>query len=194
MAKFLSTKKKKNLLIELHPRAYEAYYFFHSQSFLFDKTNMGIETLKSIQYGQIFSVTHPSKDNAYLFSGFETLGFSINEFDFKNNIIAVQNELRDAEIEMIAWTGVLRTLLSSIRESQLETFRKSLNESVPVYIIQQFFSAKKLTQAKLAKCTPLSISGLKKQRRINNTDRPDFEQNNIQSDIFESLINEAKRK
>lgn len=192
--KFLSVRKKKNLSVEIHPRAYDAYHFFHSQSFLFDKTNIGIGALDTLQYGQFFSIIHQSEKMAYLFSGFEILGFSINQFDIKKHMIIVYEDLSDTEIEIIAWTGVLRILLSSVKESQLETFRKSFNESVPKSITKKLFSAKKLTQSQLAKCTPLSVSGLKKQKITDNTDRSEFKQNTTQSDIFENLINEAKRK
>jgi len=191
MTKFLSARKKKNLSIDIHPKAYDAYHFFHSQAFLFDKTNMGTDALNALQYGQFFSVTHQSEKKAYLFSGFEILGFSISDFDIKKHMIIIHEDLSDAEIELLAWMGVTRGILSSVQESQLETFRKALNKSAPEPVIQKLFLAKKLTQTQLAKCTPLSISGLKKQKKI---EKPDFESNIIQSDIFENLINEFKKR
>lgn len=190
----MSVRKKKNLSVEIHPRAYEAYHFFHSQQFIFEKTNLGIDTLEAIQQGQIFSVIHPSKENAYLFSGFEILGFSISQFNIKKHMAIVHEDLNDIDIEIAAWAGVIRTILSSIQERKLEPFRKSFNESAPEFVIQKLFSTKKLTQKNLSKCTPLSLSGLKKQKKTDNTDIPKFEQNNTQSDILEKLINEAKNK
>ncbi|MFT6925495.1 MAG: hypothetical protein ACJAZP_001075 [Psychromonas sp.] len=193
LAKFLSVRKKKNLSIELHPRASDAYHFFHSQPFIFDKANLGIDALEAIQHGQIFSVIHPSTEKCFLFSGFEILGFSISQFDIKQHIIIVHENLTDTEIEFTAWAGVIRTILSSIQESQLESFRKSFNESAPDFIIEKLFSSKKVTQKHLAECTSLSISGLKKQKKADVPELPEFVQNNVQSDIFEKLINEKNR-
>lgn len=189
----MAARTKKNLSIELHHRASDAYDFFHSQSFLFDKTKMSSETLSSLQNGQFFSVVHQLDDTALLFSGFEILGFSINQFDMSEHNIIAHDDLNDSEIEIAAWTGVIRTLLSSIQDSQLEIFRKSFNESAPESIIKKLFSAKKLTQNKLAKYTSLSVSGLKKQNNSANYELSEIEQNNVQSDIFEKLINEANR-
>lgn len=198
LARLLSTAKKKETSIELHPLVENAYSFFHSQSFLFDKVNLGLNVLESLQSEQIFSVIR-SDDKYLLISGFETLGFSIESFDFRDRILIVYDNLSDKEIEEKAWSGVFKILLSSMQENQLEPFRNSLNNSAPEFIIKNLFLSKKLTQKSLSECTPISISGLKKQKKIatslilhqSQTDA-DTTQKSLLENIFEAILNVAK--
>ncbi|MEJ6078407.1 hypothetical protein MT391_07625 [Vibrio sp. 1-Bac 57] len=198
MARLLSTAKKKETSIELHPLVENAYSFFHSQSFLFDKVNLGLNVLESLQSEQIFSVIR-SDDKYLLISGFETLGFSIESFDFRDRILIVYDNLSDKEIEEKAWSGVFKILLSSMQENQLEPFRNSLNNSAPEFIIKKLFLSKKLTQKSLSECTPISISGLKKQKKRatslilhqSQTDA-DTTQKSLLENIFEAILNVAK--
>ncbi|MDG3085273.1 hypothetical protein P7F88_03810 [Vibrio hannami] len=186
MARFLSQLKKKNLSVDIHPRAIDAYRFYHSQAFLFDKTHFKIDALKSLQHGQIFSAIHSSSSKCFLFGGFEVLGFSVHQFDIMSHTVIVYDDLEDDEIELIAWMGVMRSLTSTVQNSQLELLRKSINVSAPDTVLQKIFTAKKLTQRKLAECTALTVSGLKKQHKINPVDQqvPDVNLN-----IFEKVIN-----
>lgn len=198
LARLLSTAKKKETSIELHPLVENAYSFFHSQSFLFDKVNLGLNVLESLQSEQIFSVIR-SDDKYLLISGFETLGFSIESFDFRDRILIVYDNLSDKEIEEKAWSGVFKILLSSMQENQLEPFRNSLNNSAPEFIIKKLFLSKKLTQKSLSECTPISISGLKKQKKRatslilhqSQTDA-DTTQKSLLENIFEAILNVAK--
>lgn len=198
LARLLSTAKKKETSIELHPLVENAYSFFHSQSFLFDKVNLGLNVLESLQSEQIFSVIR-SDDKYLLISGFETLGFSIESFDFRDRILIVYDNLSDKEIEEKAWSGVFKILLSSMQENQLEPFRNSLNNSAPEFIIKNLFLSKKLTQKSLSECTPISISGLKKQKKRatslilhqSQTDA-DTTQKSLLENIFEAILNVAK--
>lgn len=198
LARLLSTAKKKETSIELHPLVENAYSFFHSQSFLFDKVNLGLNVLESLQSEQIFSVIR-SDDKYLLISGFETLGFSIESFDFRDRILIVYDNLSDKEIEEKAWSGVFKILLSSMQENQLEPFRNSLNNSAPEFIIKNLFLSKKLTQKSLSECTPISISGLKKQKKRatslilhqSQTDA-DTTQKSLLGNIFEAILNVAK--
>ena len=198
LARLLSTAKKKETSIELHPLVENAYSFFHSQSFLFDKVNLGLNVLESLQSEQIFSVIR-SDDKYLLISGFETLGFSIESFDFRDRILIVYDNLSDKEIEEKAWSGVFKILLSSMQENQLEPFRNSLNNSAPEFIIKKLFLSKKLTQKSLSECTPISISGLKKQKKRatslilhqSQTDA-DTTQKSLLENIFETILNVAK--
>ncbi|MGX9417784.1 hypothetical protein ACWU4D_10580 [Vibrio sp. WJH972] len=166
MAKFLSSRKKKKLSSDIHIKAYPAYDFFNSQAFLFDKPSLGIDTLNAIQFGQIFSATHPSPSKCYIFSGFEIPGFSIHQFDIHKHAVVIFDDLNDDEIELRAWTGVFRVLIASTRNNQLEPLRKSVNNSAPTSIIEHLFSSKKITQEYFAKCSRMTISGLKKQREL----------------------------
>ena len=198
LARLLSTAKKKETSIELHPLVENAYSFFHSQSFLFDKVNLGLNVLESLQSEQIFSVTQTCDGKYLLISGFEILGFSIENFDFRNRILIVYDNLSDKEIEEKAWSGVFKILLSSMQENQLEPFRKSLNDSAPEFFLQKIFLSKKLTQKKLSGFSPISISGLKKQRKKVTSIAPpqplndsDITQNNsetAQKSFLENLL------
>jgi len=198
LTRIFTTPKQKKIAISLHPSAENAYTFFHSQSFVFDKINLGLDTLGSLYTDQIFSVTRSCEDKYLLISGFEILGFSFENFDFRNQILVVYDELSEKEIEEKAWAGVFKILLSSMQENQLEPFRKSLNNLAPTYIVQKLFQSKKLTQKKLSGYTQISISGLKKQKRKSTSVIPFQPQNNterepktILQNIYEAVMNVA---
>lgn len=106
----------------------------------------------------------------------------------------VYDDISDEEIERRAWTGVLRVLISSLQNSHLELFRKRLNDTAPEHVIQTFFSGKSLTQKKLVSCTPLSLSGLKKQTKSIPHNPVVPATRTTKPPIFEQLINEAKNK
>lgn len=187
--KILSARNKKKLSIELHPCATEAYQFFHAQRFLFHKTELGSHVLDELQKGQFFSVVQASSSLCYLFSGFEIHGFSIHEFDMKNHQIVIYDDLTEEQIELLAWVGVLRTLFSSIQGGSIETLRQSINKQVPKPILNSIFSKKILTQNFIAKCTPYSTAGLKKQnkKRAAPSSEPDIKP----LSIFEQLTREV---
>lgn len=109
MARFLPERRKKNLSLHIHPCAYEAYRFFHSQEFLFDNTKLEFDVLQALQIGQQFSVCLPSDQECYLFSGFEIPGFTIEQFDMRRHELLVYDDISDEEIERRAWTGVLES-------------------------------------------------------------------------------------
>lgn len=191
LTKFLSARKKKNLSVHVHPRANSAYEFFHSQAFLFDKTAFGSGTIEALHYGQFFSATHPSPTKCYLFSGFEIPGFSIHQFEVNKHNVIIFDELSDDDIELSAWAGVFRVLLSSTQPSQLEPLRKAINTTAPKIIIEKLFSCKKITQQFLANCTYLTVSGLKKQKPPSSISPRLPTQPKGSLSIFEQLVNQA---
>ncbi|MGY5612459.1 hypothetical protein [Vibrio brasiliensis] len=188
MVKFLSERNKKNLSVDIHPRAYEAYQFFHAQMFLFHKTELGTHVLHGLQKGQFFSVVQNSGSKCYLFSGFEIHGFSIGEFDMSTHKVVVYDDLDDDEIEILAWSGVFRVLLSSVQGGSMEALRKSINKQVPKSVLSSIFSVKTLTQEFIAKCTPYSLAGLKKQNKKSVVTAPDTRT----ISIFEQLTSEIR--
>lgn len=199
MPKLLSQRSKKNLVIDIHPLADTAYQFFRSQSFLFEKTKLGISTIDSIFEGHVFSVIQVRKNKYQLIGGFEVIGFSLNQIDFQHHNLLIYDGMSDTDIEQFAWKNVLRVLLTSIDCHQLESIRKSFNKHAPTPIVQEFFSSKSLTQAHLARISQVSISGLKKQKSSQpiQTSSETIKQSSPSLDtpnIFERLLREIKNE
>ncbi len=192
MAKFLSVRNKKNLSVDVHPRAYEAYRFFHAQMFLFYKTELSTQVLEGLQKGQFFSVVRASNSQCYLFSGFEIHGFSINEFDMSDHQVVIYDDLTEEEIELLAWTGVFRVLLSSVQGGRVEALRKAINEQVPKSVLNSVFSVKALTQDFVARCTPYSLAGIKKQSKKIAIITAGSELETKTDSIFEQLTREVR--
>jgi hypothetical protein len=197
MAKLLSQRTKKDLIVTIHPRAEDAYNFFLSQSQLFDKHRLGLTSLVGLLDGQIFSAIHGHANQYQLISGFNVIGFALNQFDFEHHQIIIYEEMSDTDIEIHAWKCVFRTLLTSMSNHQLEVFRRSLNQRTPSHIIEQVFSYKSLTQRRLSAITGISVSGLKKQHSLNKNlvfsddNHHTFKDQKI---IFERLINEIQNE
>lgn len=192
MAKILSVRNKKKLSFDIHPCADEAYQFFHAQMFLFHKTELGTQVLNGLQKGQIFSVVQASSSKCYLFSGFEIHGFSINEFDMSNHQVVIYDDLAEEDIELLAWAGVFRVLLSSVQGGRVETLRKAINEQVPKSVLNSVFSVKTLTQDFVARCTPYSLAGLKKQSKKSAIIPTASEPETKTDSIFEQLTREVR--
>ncbi|PNH88240.1 hypothetical protein C1M56_10495 [Vibrio diazotrophicus] len=195
MPKLLTLRTKKNLVITIHPLAENAYQFFRSQSFLFDKTKLSFSTIESLLEGHIFSATQPKKDQCLLIGGFDVIGFSLSNINFERHDLLIYEKMTDADIERFAWKSVLRTFLTSIDSHRLESIRVSLNDHAPAHIIQEVFSAKLLTQAQLANVANLSVSGLKKQK-ISQAASSQVHHSppTTNRHIFERLVSEAKNE
>ncbi|MGO2508504.1 hypothetical protein [Vibrio hibernica] len=165
MSVILSRNKKKNLSVKVHPMAQDAFDFFHSLQFRFDKIELGTTPLEAISSTQVFRATYASVGEIQLISGFEFTGFSINTFNPIDSLIITENNLTPNEISDIAWRSVLRVLLSSIDSQSLESIREKLNLQVPSPLMSSLFQSEYLTQKKLSAITHLSVSGLKKQTK-----------------------------
>lgn len=180
MAVILSKKKKKNLSIDIHPAAYAAYELYHSLGFMFDKTQLGTELLDRISQAQIYRAVYLTDDKIGLISGFEIVGFSLPSLKRNDVKILLEKDINEDEITMIAWSGVLRVLFSSVDSSSLELMRQALNLHAPDSIRRVFFNNQTLTQKHLSNFANISVSGLKKQRKnrlnsaVNTLPKPDI--------------------
>nr|WP_321239908.1 hypothetical protein [uncultured Tolumonas sp.] len=192
MAKFLTQKAKINISVEIHPSAESAYQFFHSQPFLFNKNNFSFSALEALYQGQIYSVVSAGESKFLLIGGFEIIGLSINQVNFKNQKILVYDDMTEYAIEMFAWKSALRVLLSSVNRRQFGDVRRSLNDKAPQHIIKSIFSSK-LTLAKFSELAPISVAGLKKQKTKNKIKKQETttSETHIKPTIFEQLVKEA---
>jgi hypothetical protein len=64
MARLLAQGAKKELRIDIHPCAEEAYQFFLSQTSLFNKNKFSLASLEDILEGHVFNAIH-YKANQY---------------------------------------------------------------------------------------------------------------------------------
>jgi hypothetical protein len=196
MARLLAQGAKKELRIDIHPCAEKAYQFFLSQTSLFNKNKFSLASLEDILEGHVFNAIHCKANQYQLISGFNVIGFSINQVDFKKHQIIIYENLSDTDIESHAWKCTLRSLLTSISSHHLEVFRKSLNQHAPSHIIKQIFASKSLTQQQLSTIADISVSGLKKQplgKKSTSFENDDPKQSGKQHlIIFERLIRESK--
>ncbi len=150
MVRVLSKNKKRNLSVDIHPSAVDAFNFCTKQSFCFDKTLFKPNSLSLLDSTQIYRAILTSKNQCLLFSGFETIGFSLNNFDATTSEVLIYEKLTDKEIEQKAWLSVLRVMFSSIKGKHLESFRNTLNSYAPNDLVCSLFSSNKLTQKQLA--------------------------------------------
>ncbi|CAH0536634.1 hypothetical protein [Vibrio marisflavi] len=190
MVRVLSKNKKRNLSVDIHPSAVDAFNFCTKQSFCFDKTLFKPNSLSLLDSTQIYRAILTSKNQCLLFSGFETIGFSLNNFDATTSEVLIYEKLTDKEIEQKAWLSVLRVMFSSIKGKHLESFRNTLNSYAPNDLVCSLFSSNKLTQKQLATLSNMAVSGIKKQKPSPTSNVQD----NHRVDIFKQIIEAQKHE
>ncbi|HII4387157.1 TPA: hypothetical protein ACY4QB_004268, partial [Vibrio parahaemolyticus] len=167
VATLLAKSKKKNLSTRVHPEALDAFNFFHSMVFKFDKVQVGLEAINAIQCDQIYRAVLSKPDQLELISGFEFFSFSLQHFNLDDAVILVESDLQSRQISDLAWRSVLRVLLSSVENQSLEIMRQHINIHTPSHLLSDYFGTDHLTQKQFAELTNMSVSGLKKQSKYN---------------------------
>ncbi|MGR5064067.1 hypothetical protein [Photobacterium sp. DNB22_13_2] len=189
MAKIIPDRDKEKLSISVHPAAKAAFDFFNNQAFLFDKTLFTIGVLRTLNQYSTLHAVELERGKVLLFSGFEYFGFDLSNIDTNKSTIIAHRDLTDDDIQLHAWVNVTRTLLSSLQPQQIESFRRSFNQTAPNDLVQILSDRNKISQPQLAKWTSLSRSGLARQKSRGS------ESNNCepqsQPSIFERLLRES---
>jgi hypothetical protein len=165
MARILGKRFKNQQKYLIHPKAESAFDFFQSQRFLVSPTAFKADKLTKFCAGACLNLVELSPQNMGIFSGFESITFSLTNLN-PNDYEIIQyssSDIDDEEIEMRALNAVMRSTMSSISIHELESFRRDFNEQAPKQIIEQYFDKKPLTQNKWAELVSVSRSTLAAQ-------------------------------
>lgn len=175
MTRLLSIKKLQKAYFRIHADAEKAFQFYQSMNFQFDPTLLHINTSAPNLLGnQTLHAVELSEDSYAIFSGFEHRFFNINQANAVGVCVLVhRDDLDGNQIRELAWCGVLRSVLSSIRSDSLGHLYEQINQLAPSEVISMLFGQSHLTEELLAKVSGTSRSTIAKQReRLKHSPEP----------------------
>lgn len=152
--------------ILIHPAAKSAYDFYTQTSCIFFAKDKPPKIFAELNDYQILLITR-KQEIAYVFSGFANQFFDITKIHSNTTLIQYA-DLSDEEIARIAWTDVLRTILSSKLDKDVCNILRNESDTIPDSIKQNIFGSSKITIANLVRYTNLSSSTINRYLHKHN--------------------------
>ncbi len=186
----LSAIKKKNISLEIHPAAQDAFDFYLAIEKLFHIEKLDTHAILFFEKSLILTAVEPVDSVLKIISGFEHCAFDLTKSDFSNlNIIIHKPTISDEDLSEIAWSCVIEKIFTSINQQKLGLFMDLVNEKTPEKIIKNLFLNKHLSELKLANLTIHSRACIAKQRQLIRSEKTElFDTENPKSISKESIF------
>lgn len=159
----LDKAQKENLKLKLHPLLKSAYTLCSSRPIKFNSKVLSGSSQQLISCSLPIYLYQKNK-SIYLISGFENIGFDLNETNHSKRTVVVLKGLTDDEILEFCWGNIFNKLLSSIDSKQFGKLYPLFKDCLPTNITRKLVGKDNISEQLLADLTSVSRATIARQR------------------------------